>query len=247
MSDAGRIARRFEAAAATYEQASPIQRRIAEALALDIAATGLATGGRVLELGCGTGHLTRALAPRLEPRLWIASDLAPGMLTALRAGLRHPALTTAVIDAARPALAPGFDLVCSSLTLQWLPDPAAVVDRWRAMVRPGGLLAFSTLLDGAFGQWRRAVVAAGAPEPGPALPALADWQAWLGPGAHIRTLDLVERHVDGLSFLKAARRAGVDASVERPLSAGAMRRALTSFEAGGAAITYRAALIVLRL
>ena len=246
MSPPGPIARRFQAAAATYHQATAVQREIAETLAWDITAEGVSQGGRVLELGCGGGYLTQALLPRLEPSLWIASDIAPAMLTALREDMEHPALTTALIDASWPDSEPGFDLVCSSLTLQWLADPAAVVDRWRALVRPGGLLAFSTLLDGTFGQWRQAVIAAGAPEPGPAFTALTDWQAWLGPGARIRTMDLVERHADGLAFLKAARKAGVDASLQRTLSAGAMRRALKSFEAGGATITYRAALIVLR-
>jgi malonyl-CoA O-methyltransferase len=242
----GPIARRFEAAASTYDRAAVIQRQVADALADDIAVEGLPVGGRVLELGCGTGLLTRRLLPHLQPGLWIASDIAPAMLQAARRGLDHPALAFARIDAAEPGVEPGFDLVCSGLTLQWLDDPAAVLGRWGALVRPGGVLGFSTLLKGSFGAWRSALAAAGAREPEPVLPTLAELQRWLGPDARIRVLDLVEQHADGLSFLKAARLAGVDGGLTRPLSAGTMRRAMKAFQAGGAAIRYHTAVVILR-
>lgn len=240
-----RVARRFDRAAPTYDEAAQIQREVALTLAEDIAAEALPQGARVLELGCGTGQLTRALIGRLEPSLWIAGDIAPAMLAALDRGLEHPALSLRRLDAADPDVAPGFDLVCSSLTLQWLPDPPTALARWRALVRPGGVLAFSTLLAGSFRQWREALAAAGAPEPGPALPTLAELKAWLGETARVRVLDLSEQHDDGLTFLRAARRAGVDAAFGRTLSAGTMRRAVKAFEAGGATVSYCAALAVL--
>jgi malonyl-CoA O-methyltransferase len=246
MSRLRRIAQRFGDAAPTYEGAARVQAQVAEALALAIAGQDLPKGGRVLELGCGAGALTRALLALLEPSLWIASDIAPGMLARARQSLGHPAVAFACVDGAQPALAGGFDLVCSSLTLQWLDDPTDAIDRWRRLARPGGLLAFSTLLDGTFGEWRQAVRAAGAPEPGPALPTLETLRSWLGAQAIITPLDLIERHADGLSFLKAARLTGVDTSFGRALGPGTMRRAMKAFEAAGAAITYRAALVLLR-
>jgi malonyl-CoA O-methyltransferase len=242
-----RIARRFDQAAPTYDETAQVQRRIALALAEAIAAEPLPKGARVLELGCGTGHLTRVLIGRLEPSQWIAGDIAPAMLAALGQGLKHPALSLRRLDAADPDVAPGFDLVCSSLTLQWLSDPPAAIGRWRGLIRPGGLLAFSTLLAGSFGEWREALIAAGAPEPSPALPTLAELQTWVGPSARVRCLDLSEPHPDGLSFLRAARRAGVDAALDRTLSAGTLRRALKAFEAGGARVSYHAVLVVLRV
>ena len=245
MMRARRIAGRFDAAALTYESATPVQRRIADALAQAIEAEGLAAGGRVLELGCGTGYLTRRLVPALTPRLWIAADLAPAMLQALRRRLEHPAVTPLLMDAQAPALTPGFDLVCSSLTLQWLADPAAVAGRWRSLLGPSGLLAYSTLLKGSFAEWRAALSAAGAPEPAPALPSLAELRAWV-PAARVRTLTLVEDHRDGLGFLRAMRAAGVDAGLGRPLDSGTMRRALRAFDQAGPRITYEAALVLLR-
>jgi malonyl-CoA O-methyltransferase len=161
-----RIADRFGRAAPTYESATPVQRQVAARLAGQVLASGISPGARVAEFGCGTGYLARALAPQLRPRLWVATDLAPAMAAAARASTP----LVAVMDAARPALEPGFDLVCSSLTLQWLADPAAAVAAWRALVRPGGRLAVATRLDGSFAEWRAALAGAGAAPAGPTFP-----------------------------------------------------------------------------
>jgi malonyl-CoA O-methyltransferase len=238
-----RIAERFSRAAATYGAATPIQKQVAAALADRIAGAGLAPGARVAEFGCGTGYLASALWPRLQPALWAATDLAPGMARAT-AGILPPGGVVAVMDAARPALAPGFDLVCSSLTLQWLEDQAATLAGWRALVRPGGCLAVATLIEGTFKEWRAALAQAGAQAPGPAFPSLAQLEGRLGPGARIEVVTLTDRYVDGLDFVRAARAAGIDAGSGRALGAGAMRRAMRVFEAQGSAATYVAALVL---
>jgi malonyl-CoA O-methyltransferase len=235
-----RIADRFGRAASTYDSATPIQRQIAGRLAEHILASGVAQGARVAEFGCGTGYLARALEPGLQPSLWIATDLAPAMAAAAR--ISTPLV--AVVDAARPALAPGFDLVCSSLTLQWLADPSAVVSAWRGLVRSGGRLAVATLIDGSFAEWRAALAAAGAAGVGPAFPSPEEARAWFAPEAAVETLDLHERHASALGFLHALRAAGADAADSGALKAGVMRRAMAAFEARGCTATYRVLLAV---
>ena len=244
MNRTDRIARRFDAAASSYGEASAPQKRIADALAEDIIAANLPPGARVLELGCGDGWLTRRLAPVLQPAEWIASDIAPAMLTAVRAADIHPAVRTQRLDAAAPDIEPGFDLVCSSLALQWMAVPRTTLEHWRRLVRPGGLLAFSTLLDGTFAEWRAALAQTGVPEPEPILPSGRDLALWAGAEPH--ELTIVEQYRDGLDFLRVARRAGIDASLNRALDAGRMRRAINIFQSTGARLTYRAALIVMR-
>ncbi len=241
-----RVAQRFAAAAATYADATPIQRQVVAALAERIAALGMAPGARVAEFGCGLGALPHALWPRLRPGLWIATDLAPAMAAAAARGLPADGLA-AVMDAARPALRPGFDLACSSLTLQWLDDPAAALAAWRAMVKPGGHLAVATLVEGSFKEWRAALAAAGVADPQPRFPSLQTLKSWLSPDAAIDTLTLTDRHPTGLAFARAAKAAGIDAGFGRALDAGVMRRALRAFDAGGAAVTYQVALVVERV
>ena len=230
-----RVADRFGRAAQTYETSTPIQRQVAAALAERIAALGLAPGARVAEFGAGTGYLARALWPRLQPSLWIATDLSPAMAAASARAL-PPGGLAAVMDAARPALKPGFDLVCSSLTLQWLDAPAAVVGGWRAL---GGALAVATLVEGSFAEWRGALAGAGAPEPEPRFAAEDEARAWFTPDADVTVLTLADRHAGGLDFARTARRAGIDSGSGRALDAGVMRRALRAFEAGGSTVTYK--------
>jgi len=235
-----RVADRFDRAASTYESATPVQHEVAGRLAGRILASGAASGARVAEFGCGAGYLARALQPRLRPDLWIATDLAPAMAALARATTPR----VAVMDAARPALKPGFDLVCSSLTLQWLDDPAAAVAQWRRLVAPGGRLALSTLIDGSFAEWRAALAEARAAPAGPRFPALEETRAWFGPEADVETIVLNERHPSALHFLRALRAAGADATDTGALKAGVMRRAMAAFEARGCAVTYRVLLAI---
>src|SRR5690349_13179228 len=71
------IARRFGAAAPTYDRSARIQARIAEELAGETAA--IVRPARILEFGCGTGNLTRVLSARFPDAQLIATDLAPPM------------------------------------------------------------------------------------------------------------------------------------------------------------------------
>jgi malonyl-CoA O-methyltransferase len=189
---------------------------------------------RVAEFGCGTGYLAAALADRLQPALWIATDIAPAMAAAARAVTP----LAAVMDAARPALRPGFDLVCTSLTLQWMADPGEALDAWRALVRPGGRLAVATLLQGSFAEWRAALAEAGAPPSGPIFPSREKARAWFGRGATVQTFTLTERHAGALAFLRALKASGTDAAEAPALDAGTMRKAMRAFEAVGCAVTY---------
>lgn len=235
-----RIADRFGHAALTYAAATPIQREVAGRLAERILASAPPAGARVAEFGCGAGYLAEALLRRLQPSLWIATDLAPPMVTVARASTP----LVAVMDAARPALAPEFDLACSSLTLQWLDRPAETLAAWRGLLRPRGRLAVSTLIDGSFGEWRAALAEAGVRPPAPRFPSLEEARAWFGPGAALETFTLTERHPSALAFLRGLRASGTDAAETSALHGGVMRRAMRAFEARGASVTYEVLIAV---
>ncbi|WP_244300708.1 hypothetical protein [Achromobacter aegrifaciens] len=64
------IGARFGAAAPAYENHASVQRQAAARLAGDIALLPLPSRPRILEIGCGTGLLTQALARRIGPADW---------------------------------------------------------------------------------------------------------------------------------------------------------------------------------
>jgi SAM-dependent methyltransferase len=114
---------------------------------------GLATPGpgeRVLDVGCGRGAATVALAEAVGSDGRVTGiDLSPKMIEACAADLAGRGLSNVelhVMDASSPSLpTAGYDLVVSSLVVFFLPDPLAALVAWRRLlVTPGGRLAIST-------------------------------------------------------------------------------------------------------
>jgi trans-aconitate 2-methyltransferase len=94
---------------------------------------------RVLDLGCGTGELTRLAHERLAARETLGVDSSAAMLekAAAQAG---GGLSFRQGDIATFAGAP-FDVVLSNAAIHWIPDHAALLPRLASLVAPGGQLA----------------------------------------------------------------------------------------------------------
>ncbi|WP_461123706.1 methyltransferase domain-containing protein [Saccharothrix stipae] len=91
----------------------------------------------VVDLGCGTGSLTALLTDAGHHVRGL--DLSERMLAAARE--KVPGAEFRQGDAADPPYPPAsFDVVLVRHVLWALPDPAAALDRWRALLRPGGRL-----------------------------------------------------------------------------------------------------------
>ncbi len=186
-----RVARSFAAASPGYEDAAGFQRLVASRLAGMIARSALPPRPRVLEIGCGTGFLTRSLSGRLPGARWLVTDLAPPMVARCRENIPDGA-AFAAMDGERPAVRGPFDLICASLVLPWFEDPAGSIRDLGRRLRPGGLLAFSTLSEGTFREWLDAYKAFGLSPASPAFPSvpeLAEW--WRGSGA-VESLEEIE-------------------------------------------------------
>jgi SAM-dependent methyltransferase len=99
---------------------------------------GLAPGAAVLEIGCGTGQLTRQLAER-GYRL-TAIDLGASMVAAAERNVADPAVRFEVssfeeFDGTGP-----FDLIVSATAFHWV-DPSVAWVKTARLLRPGGWLA----------------------------------------------------------------------------------------------------------
>jgi ubiquinone/menaquinone biosynthesis C-methylase UbiE len=108
-----------------------------------------APGERALDVGCGRGAATAALAEAIGPGGHVTGiDLSPRMVEACAAdmvGLDLSNIDVQVMDASSPSLpAASYDLVVSSLVVFFLPDPPAALIAWRHLLAPGGRLALST-------------------------------------------------------------------------------------------------------
>lgn len=97
-------------------------------------------GMRVLDLGCGTGELTRHLHTTFAAAETVGVDRSPEML-ARSADHAAPGLHFEQDDIAARPLGGPWDLIVSNAALQWLPGHIAVFARLRAALAPGGQIA----------------------------------------------------------------------------------------------------------
>ena len=92
------------------------------------------SGERILDLGCGTGHLTARIAE--SGAAVVGLDHSAEMLEQARAA--YPRLEFAQGDARDFTFAEPFDAVFSNAVLHWVRPPEAVIRRVRDALRPGG-------------------------------------------------------------------------------------------------------------
>jgi malonyl-CoA O-methyltransferase len=149
--DKRRVAESFSRAAQRYDSVAALQRRVGEQLLARLP-TALAPV-RWLDLGSGTGHFSRVLNQRYPAARGVALDLAEGMLRHARP--LGGADSFIAGDAERLPLRSGsLDLIFSSLALQWCEDFAAVLNEAQRVLRPGGVLAFTSLCQGSLAELR---------------------------------------------------------------------------------------------
>ncbi len=226
------VARRFAAAAATYDAHSAAQRHAAQRLAQSLVSLSLPPRPRVLEIGCGTGHLTALLATHLPGATILATDIAPAMIAACRTRLRdNRRIAYAVMDGSRPACSAPFDLICGNLVAQWFDDLSAAFSGLAALLARGGAMLFSLLGSATFREWQTAHQRHGLAAGTRALPTAEQCLAALPAGEkHIRIERWHDRYAAPVDFLRALRAIGADTPRpgHRPLTAGQLRRVLAS-------------------
>lgn len=101
--------------------------------------------GKVLDFGCGTGEITRAL----ENQGWhlTGCDLSPEMLLKARAADQDEKVTWTPIDADQPIPLPfadkSFSTVYSSSVFEYLAEPKGVIRDIHRTLLPGGWFFFT--------------------------------------------------------------------------------------------------------
>jgi malonyl-CoA O-methyltransferase len=162
------VAARFSAAAATYDVHADVQNVVASKVA-EIAGK-LSAPRRVLDVGCGTGALTRLLAGNLPAAFFVAVDPAPGMIAVAQARLAGNGRVLWVVgnlDSMRQGRP--FDMVVSSCSLHWITPLDMAFKGIRDVLVGGGHLVFSIMLAGTLAELRASRERAAPGKAGPAM------------------------------------------------------------------------------
>ena len=160
--DRSAVARSFDAAAANYDDHAVLQREVEDRLLERVPYFELEPT-RILDLGCGTGRGSAALRALFPKAQVVSLDQSQAMLQASlrRSGPRNLAdqPESAMVRADMHGLpfAPRrFDLVFSSLTVQWSAQEPDLFREILRVLRPGGLFLFSSLGPGTLQELRSA-------------------------------------------------------------------------------------------
>lgn len=155
MSFSKEISNAFHQCAAGYEAAAVAQRAIGSQLFERLSYLKIEPR-YVLDLGCGTGLLTKQLKKRYPNAMVVGIDFAEAMVSKAKAqqGWRsHPKWLRADMHAL-PFANGVFDLVFSNQTFHWSVDYPALIREVNRVMNPGGCLMFSTVGPDTFKELR---------------------------------------------------------------------------------------------
>jgi len=145
----------FHQRASDYEAAAVAQRAIGTQLFERLAYLKIEPH-YVLDLGCGTGLLTKQLKKKYPKATVVGVDLAHAMLCEAQSnqGWRaHPEWLRADMQTL-PFSNGLFDLVFSNQVFHWSPDYPALIREVSRVMNPGGCLMFSTVGPDTFKELR---------------------------------------------------------------------------------------------
>ena len=145
--DKKRVRQSFNQAVATYDEHAALQRLVVDQLidSLDIIQIAPKT---ILDIGAGTGYCARALDRRYPKARTILLDISHAMLAYAssknkrwRTRQRYLCADAEVLPLANASI----DFIFSSLTFQWCNELDQVFAECRRVLKPEGLLLFSSL------------------------------------------------------------------------------------------------------
>lgn len=232
-----------------YHDAAVVQREMAERLAaaLQQAAPQLRVE-RALEIGIGTGFLTRLLTARFPQAEWWFNDLTPAAFDWIPVGLKQ-ALTLPG-DAETLPYPHGLDLLASASALQWFEDiEKNFFPKAHGVLNAGGVLAVATFGQRHFHELA-AVTGGMLHYHSPAeLQGMAESVGFRV--LHTAAWEHTLRFADARALLDHLRRTGVNGSGTRRISTPAQLRAFEAeyrehfpAEDGHLPLTYHAVILV---
>jgi malonyl-CoA O-methyltransferase len=165
--DTKRVRANFSCQARSYDRHALVQKRVVDRL-LERLREGGPVEGPILDVGTGTGRLSRALAKAFPEARPCVTDIAHGM-TCLAATSVPDALATDADAQALPFRSGSFALVCSTSVYQWVNDlPLAFTESSRVLAS-GGRFAFALFGERTLFELREshrlAVAETGSPHP----------------------------------------------------------------------------------
>ena len=136
------VQQRFSRSLATYDSEAIVQSQTATKMLVKLIQLFGNRFPAILEIGCGTGLLSRQISNKLDYSLLLANDLVASCATHI-ADITNCRFVAGDIETLPPP-AQQFDLIISNATFQWFNHLQRVLQKLTVWLKPGGVLAFSS-------------------------------------------------------------------------------------------------------
>lgn len=141
MIDKNLVHKRFAKNLENYNENAKIQKRMAERLLTFVRNR---SPKKILEIGCGTGFLTKLISENIEFEKFITIDIVEECETYIKSIDARVIFTPADIEEFIKNNTEKFDLIISNASLQWVNDFEVVVNTLKNLLNTNGELVFST-------------------------------------------------------------------------------------------------------
>lgn len=147
-----RIEKSFGLKAHSYHQHANLQRNIAKKLVSFLPEK---APYKILEIGCGTGFVTEILLHKYPQSQIHVTDISQDMLQYTQQRFTgYKNLTFSVQDGENLNVNQEYDLIISSMVIQWFENPNATLHGYTNILTNNGSIYFSTLGSESFQEWR---------------------------------------------------------------------------------------------
>ena len=191
----------FDDKAKSYDQNADLQRQTSDRLFHSLCQLNPKNTHKILEIGCGTGYLTRKVLEQFPESQVHALDLSPEMLQQSKlAGEKNLELIQA--DAESFKCEEKYDLIISNLSFQWFEEQLATINKYYQNLNESGYLLINSLSAGTYQQFIEAFEQNQITYPGLSYLSQNDFRQGLPSTATINEYLIKENFPNTRTFLK---------------------------------------------
>lgn len=229
----------FSKAAANYHRKAEIQKKVASGLLSSLKPwKGILPEGPFLEVGCGTGFLSKLLVKEFPEREIHLTDASIGMIDFAKEYLEEEGVLTSKVSFGElnaDEFEGGdetYSLVISNFAAQWFGDTAMGIEKLTTMLKPGGLILCSFPGNHSFKEWYDCCLELGLPFTANALPNVEEVVIKLSMGPvqiDYYENDLQQNFTNSIDFFRHLKEIGVASSTSGKRLSAKQMKLLTDF------------------